>query len=86
VFALLLRQLLWPKLLAAREFAAGLLEGAQALLPLRLEPTCHQPVIWIDCAIATLGALNLVGGAIDCQAPLGHGTVVIGLQQFSSTQ
>lgn len=85
VFALVGRELLWPKLLAAREFAARLLQGAQSLLPLRLEPACHQPVVGIDRAIAALGALDLLVGALDRQAPLGQGAVVIGLQQLRRT-
>jgi hypothetical protein len=40
----------------------------------------------VDRAIAALGALDLEVGTLDCKAPLGEGTVVIGLQQLGCAQ
>ena len=45
----------------------------------RFETARHQSVVGIDRAIVTLGALGLVLGALERQAPLGQHAVVVGL-------
>lgn len=67
-------------LLALRELGLRLLEGAQTLLPVRLEPARDQTVVRVHRAIASLGLVGLVLRALHRQAPLGQGSIVIGLQ------
>jgi hypothetical protein len=49
-----------PQCFALRELGLGLVECAQAVLPLGLEPTRNKTVVGVDSTIPTLGALRLV--------------------------
>jgi hypothetical protein len=55
---------------AAFQLDLGRLNCAQALLPVAFEAARHQPVVGIDSAITTLGALRLVIGSLDPELPL----------------
>src|SRR5262252_3843947 len=59
-----------PLLLAALQLELGSLYRAQALLPVAFEAARHQPVVGIDSAVATLGALRFVLGSLDPEPPL----------------
>src|SRR5499433_2984994 len=59
-----------PLFFAAFQLDLGRLKCAQALLPVAFEAACHQPVVGIDSAITTLGALCLVIGSLDPEPPL----------------
>src|SRR6266849_5797812 len=60
---------------AAGEFGFGVLELAQALLPLGLEAACDESVLGVDGAIAALGTLRLVAGALGGQTPLAEDAI-----------
>src|SRR5499427_3708728 len=55
---------------AAFQLDLGRLKCAQALLPVAFKAARHQPVVGIDSAITTLGALRLVIGSLDPEPPL----------------
>ena len=69
-----------PQCLPLRELGLGLVECAQAVLPLGLEPTRNKTVVGVDGTIAPLGALRLVTRALDRQTPLRQRAIVIGLE------
>src|SRR5689334_4852076 len=57
---------------APGELGFGLLELAQALLPLALEAARDEAVLGIDSAIAAFGTLCLVPGTLGGELPLGE--------------
>jgi hypothetical protein len=67
---------------APGELGFGLLELAQALLPLALEAAGDEAVLGIDSAIAAFGTLCLVPGALGGEPPLGERIVAIGFAPF----
>src|SRR6202045_1104000 len=67
---------------AAGELGFGLLELAQALLPLALEAAGDETVLGIDSAIAAFGTLCLVPGTFSGEPALGERIVAIGLEPF----
>jgi len=60
----------------------GLLELAQALLPLALEAAGDETVLGIDSAIAAFGTLCLVPGTFSGEPALGERIVAIGFEPF----
>src|SRR2546423_14174237 len=58
-----------PLFFAALQLDLGHLNCAQALLPVAFEAARYQPVVGIDSAIATLGALRFVIGSLDPEPP-----------------
>src|SRR6516164_288359 len=68
----------WAQLFATRKLGLGLVELAQAVLPLGLDAAGDEAVVGVDSAIATLGALRLVACALDRETPLRQRAVVVG--------
>ena len=64
------------------ELGFGLLELAQALLPLALEAAGDETVLGIDSAIAAFGTLCLVPGPFSGEPALGERIVAIGFEPF----
>src|SRR6202035_4499834 len=60
----------------------GLLELAQALLPLALEAAGDETVLGIDSAIAAFGTLCLVPGTFSGEPTRGERIVAIGFEPF----
>ena len=71
---------------AAFEFGLSLFEFAQALFPFRLEAARDEPILGLDGAIASLGALGFVARPFDGESPLFEGAVVIGLDPLGGAQ
>src|SRR5262249_40586887 len=69
-----------PLFFAAFQLDLGRLECAQALLPVAFEAARHQPVVGIDSAVATLGALRFVIGSLDPEPPLLQSDFAFGFQ------
>src|SRR5882757_8482303 len=67
---------------APGELGFGLLELAQALLPLALEAARDEAVLGIDSAIAAFGTLCLVPGTLGGELPLGERILAIRLEPF----
>jgi len=67
---------------APGELGFGLLELAQALLPLALEAAGDKTVLGIDSAIAAFGTLCLVPGALGGEPALDERIVAIGFEPF----
>ena len=65
---------------APGELGFGLLELAQALLPLALEAAGDETVLGIDSAIAAFGTLCLVPGPFSGEPALGERIVAIGFE------
>src|SRR5690349_11745639 len=72
-----------PVFFAAFQLDLGRLKCAQALLPVAFEAARHQPVVGIDSAIATLGALRFVIGSLDPEPPLLQSGFAFGFQPLS---
>jgi hypothetical protein len=66
------------------EFGLGLLEFAQAVLPLGLETTGDETVVGVDRTIPTLSALGLVVCPLHREAPLRECAIVIGLEPLGN--
>src|SRR2546421_6231911 len=81
--ALGLRDYPRPLFFAAFQLDLGRLKCAQALLPVAFEAARHQPVVGIDSAIATLGALRFVIGSLDPEPPLLQNDFAFGFQPLS---
>src|SRR5947209_664842 len=81
--ALGLRDYPRPLFFAAFQLDLGRLKCAQALLPVAFEAARHQPVVGIDSAIATLGALRSVIGSLDPEPPLLQNDFAFGFQPLS---
>jgi hypothetical protein len=64
------------------ELGFGLLELAQALLPLTLEAARDEAVLGIDSATAAFGTLCLVPGTLGGELPLGERILAIGFEPF----
>ncbi len=69
---------------APGELGFGLLELAQALLPLALKAAGDETVLGIDSAIAAFGTLCLVPGTFGGELPLGQRILAIGFEPFGS--
>src|SRR5215469_7103308 len=69
-----------PLFFAAYQLDLGRLECAQALLPVAFEAARHQPVVGIDSAVATLGALRFVIGSLEPEPPLLQSDFAFGFQ------
>jgi hypothetical protein len=69
---------------APGELGFGLLELAQALLPLALKAAGDETVLGIDSAIAAFGTLCLVPGTLGGELPLGERILAIGFEPFGS--
>src|SRR5260221_5589154 len=54
---------------ATCKLGLGGFECAQALLPLALQAASDQPVVWIDGAVAALGAARFVACPLDAETP-----------------
>src|SRR4029077_1791584 len=67
---------------APGELGFGLLELAQALLPLALEAAGDETVLGIDSAIAAFGTLCLVRATLGGELPRGERIVAIGFEPF----
>ena len=73
-------------LFAQRELGLGLGELAERVLPVALQAAGDEPVLGLDLAIAALGSLGLVSGALDLQPPLLQRGVVVLLERFGGLQ
>jgi hypothetical protein len=58
----------------------------QCVLPVALQPARDKPVLGLDLAVAALGPLGLVSGALDLQPPLFQRGVVIDLELLCCLQ
>ena len=84
--ALLLSERAWTLLLAQRELGFGLGELAERVLPVALQAAGDEPVLGLDLAIATLGPIGLVSGALDLQPPLLQRGVVVLFERLGCLQ
>ena len=57
-------------------------ERAERVLPVAFKPAGDQPVLGLDLAVAALGAVGVVSGALDLQPPLHERGVVVGLERL----
>ena len=73
-------------LLAQRELGLGLGELCERVLPVALQAAGDEPVLGLDLAIAALGPLGLVLGALDLQPPLLQRRVVVLLERLGRLQ
>ena len=73
-------------LLAQRELGLGLGELAERVLPVALQAAGDEPVLGLDLAVAALGPVGLVSGALDLQPPLLQRGVVVLLERFGRLQ
>lgn len=71
-------------LFAQRELGLGLGELDEGVLPVALQAAGDQTVLGLDLAVAALGALGLIGGALELQAPLAQRGVVVGLERSAA--
>ena len=72
--------------LAQRELGLGVGELAERVLPVALEAAGDEPVLGLDLAVAALGPLGLVLGALDLQPPLLERGVVVLLERLGGVQ
>ena len=68
--------------LAKRELGLGGGERCERLLPIALQAAGDEAVLGLDSAVAPLGALRLILGALDLQPPLLERGVVIVLERL----
>ena len=64
VLTLLVSQLLWPSMLASRQFGLSGGQFVQALFPLGFQCTSHEAILRLYGSVATLGPLGLHGCVI----------------------
>ncbi len=86
MLALCVGQRAWPGALAARQLDLGLCERSERPLPVALQPARDEPVLGLDLAVAALGALRLITGALDLQPPLPERLIVVGLERLGGDQ
>ena len=80
------RQRAGALMLAHGEFGLGGGELRERLLPVALQAARDEPVLGLDLAVAALGALGLVAGALDLQPPLFERRVVVGFKRLGRAQ
>ena len=56
------------------------------MLPVALQAARDEAVLGLDLAVAALGALGLIFGALDLQPPLRQRGVVVGLERLGRAQ
>jgi hypothetical protein len=69
-------------LLAQRELRLGCGECSERVLPVAFKAARDEPVLGLDLAVAALGTLSLIVGAVDLQPPLLERGVVILLERL----
>jgi hypothetical protein len=66
--------------LAEVEFALGLLQILETLLPRGFQAAGHETILGLDRAIAAFGAVGLIPRPLDGEAPLRERRIVVGVE------
>ena len=66
--------------------ASALASSRERVLPVALQAAGDEPVLGLDLAVAALGPVGLVSGALDLQPPLLQRGVVVVLERFGRLQ